>query len=119
LYGAVLSGRPSPLPELPIQYADFAVWQRSWLAGSELARQLSYWRERLANLPESLDLPTDRPRPAAPSHRGARVLVILDPHLSSELNLFARRHDVTLFMMILAAFQALLGRLAGQEDLAV
>ena len=119
LYAAALAGRPSPLPELAIQYADFAVWQRRWLAGSELDRQLSFWRQELAGVPESLDLTTDRPRPAVPTYRGARELFILGADLARELPRFARRHDATLFMVFLAAFQALLGRLSGQQDLAV
>jgi len=119
LYGAAAAGRPSPLPELPIQYADFAVWQRGWLAGDELERQLVYWRDRLAGAPASLDLPVDRPRPAAPSHRGGRVAARWDPELSRELGRFALRREATPFMVLLAGFQALLGRLTGQEDVPV
>ncbi|MEO6194632.1 MAG: amino acid adenylation domain-containing protein, partial [Thermoanaerobaculia bacterium] len=119
LYEAALAGLPSPLPELPIQYADFAVWQRGWLAGDELERQLGYWRDRLAGAPASLDLPSDRPRPAAPAHRGGRVIALWDPELSRELGRFALRHEATPFMVLLAGFQALLGRLTGQADVPV
>jgi non-ribosomal peptide synthetase component F len=110
---------PSALPALPIQYADFAVWQRGWLTGSELERQLAYWRRQLAGAPETLDLPADRPRPAVPAHHGARAASVLGQDLTRELARLARRHDSTLFMVLLAAFQALLGRLSGQADLAV
>src|SRR5215210_168353 len=119
LYGAALAGKPSPLPELSLQYGDFTVWQRSWLVGGELERQLSYWRRQLAGIPESLDLPTDRPRPAAPTYRGARVSSALAPDLARDLARFARRHEATLFMVVLSVFQALLWRLSGQEDLPV
>ena len=71
LYEAYANGRPSPLPELPIQYADYAVWQRQWLQGEVLERQLSYWKKQLAGIPAVLNLPTDRPRPAVQSYRGA------------------------------------------------
>jgi amino acid adenylation domain-containing protein len=119
LYGAALAGRPSPLPELPIQYADFAAWQRGWLTGDELERQLSYWRQRLAGAPASLDLPYDRPRPATPTHHGGRVTAVWDPDLSRQLARLALSHEVTLFMVLLSGFQTLLGRLAGQQDVPV
>jgi amino acid adenylation domain-containing protein len=118
LYPAALAGAPSPLPELPVQYADFAVWQRDWLRGEVLARQLAYWRGRLADAPP-LDLPTDRPRPPAQSFRGATRLHTIAPATTAELTALARRHDATLFMLLLAAMQTLLGRYAGQEDVAV
>ncbi len=119
LYGAAVSGRPSPLPELAIQYADFAVWQRQRLQGQFLETQIAYWRQRLAGVPLSLDLPADRPRPAAPSHRGTRLHVIFDPGLRAGLAGLARRHEASPYMVLLAGFQTLLGRLSGQEDLAV
>jgi amino acid adenylation domain-containing protein len=119
LYGAAISGTPSPLPELPIQYADFAVWQRQRLQGEVLEAQIAYWRQRLAGAPASLDLPTDRPRPAAPSYRGTRLHVLLDPGLKHGLLQLARRHEASPYMVLLAGFQALLGRLSGQDDLAV
>jgi amino acid adenylation domain-containing protein len=119
LYRAVLAGRPSPLPELPFQYADFAVWQREWLTGAELERQLSYWRQRLAGAPDSLNLPTDRPRPATPTHRGGRVTKVWGPDLSRRLTQLALDHEATPFMVLLSGFQALLGRLTGQDDVPV
>ncbi len=119
LYGAARAGRPSPLPELPVQYADFTVWQRGWLTGAELERQLGYWRQRLAGAPASLDLPTDRPRPAVPSHHGGRAVALWEPDLARRLARFALRHEVTPFMLLLAAFQSLLRRLTGQEDIPV
>ena len=115
LYGALAAGAPSPFPELPIQYADFAVWQRRWLAGEVLDRQLAYWRQRLAGAPASLDLPADRPRPAVPSHRGAEMSILLSAHLSRQLSQLARRQEATPFMVLLAAFLALLGRITGED----
>jgi amino acid adenylation domain-containing protein len=105
----------SPLPELAVQYADFAVWQREWLRGEALERQLAYWRRRLAGAP-ALDLPTDRPRPPAQSFRGATRMHAIDAGTSRSLEALARRHDATLFMLLLAALQTLLGRYAGQDD---
>jgi amino acid adenylation domain-containing protein len=118
LYRACLAGDPSPLPPLPLQYADFALWQRGWLAGEILERQLAWWRERLAGVPP-LALPTDRPRPATPAYRGARTPVILPPAGAAEVGELARCEGATLFMTLLAAFSAVLGRWAGQETLAV
>ncbi len=118
LYAAFAAGEPSPLAELPVQYADYAVWQRAMLQGEALERQLAYWRDRLAGaLP--LDLPTDRPRPAMPSFRGGRVPVALGPELSSRLCRLARREGCTPFMMLLAGFAALLARYSGQEEVSV
>ncbi len=108
-------GTPETLPELAVQYADFAVWQRDWLRGEALERQLGYWRERLAGVP-ALDLPTDRPRPPARSFRGATRSHTLDAATAGSLEAVARRHDATLFMVLLAAVQTLLGRYAGQDD---
>ncbi|HVT57970.1 MAG TPA: amino acid adenylation domain-containing protein, partial [Thermoanaerobaculia bacterium] len=122
LYGAAAAGRPSPLAALPIQYADFALWQRRWLAGERLAAQLGYWRQALAGeagLPGPLELPTDRPRPAARATRGARRRFALPRELSAELAALGRRLDATPFMVLLAAFTALLGRWSGQRDLVV
>jgi amino acid adenylation domain-containing protein len=118
LYRAAVEGLPSPLSPLPVQYADFAVWQRAWLQGETLERQLGYWRERLAGAP-MLDLPTDRPRPPAPSFRGATLEHAVSPETAAGLAALARRHDATLFMVLLAAAQTLLGRYAGQEDIVV
>jgi amino acid adenylation domain-containing protein len=118
LYPAALAGAPSPLPELAVQYADFAVWQRGWLQGEALAGQLGYWRERLAGA-AALDLPTDRPRPPAQSFRGATRMHSIGAETTAALGAFARRHDATLFMVLLSAVQTLLGRYAGQEDVVV
>jgi amino acid adenylation domain-containing protein len=119
LYGAFAAGDPSPLPELPIQYADFALWQRGWLSGERLAAELDYWRERLAGIPESLELPFDHPRPAVESFRGGMVPFTLPAGLVVPLGALARRHGATLSMALLAGFTSLLGRYAGREDLAV
>jgi len=118
LYEAFRAGRPSPLPELPVQYADYAVWQREWLRGEVLEEQLSYWKQALADLPV-LELPTDRPRPAVASNRGARFGFELGEDLTRELKELGRRERATLFMTLLAAFQVLLYRFSGQEDVAV
>ncbi len=117
-YAAAVEGRPAALPPLPIQYADFALWQRRTLAGERLARQLAYWRERLAGVP-ALELPADRPRPALPSYRGGDRFQPLPAELAAGLRALSRRQGATLFMTALAAFAALLARLSGQEDFAV
>jgi amino acid adenylation domain-containing protein len=119
LYGAAREAVPPPLPELPIQYADFAVWQRQWLTGEELARQLAYWPERLAGAPTSIDLPRDRPRPPVQSFRGARTSFAYGAPLTAGLRALARRRDATLFMVLLAGFEVLLGRYSGQDDLLI
>jgi amino acid adenylation domain-containing protein len=118
IYGAYLAGQPSPLPELSLQYGDFAVWQREWLGGKVLERQLGYWRAQLADLPP-LQLPTDRPRPAMQSHRGASRGFVLPGTLIPRLRDLARMEGSTLFMALLAAFKALLARYSGQDDFAV
>ena len=119
LYEAYSQGAESPLPELPMQYADFAVWQRGWLQGEELERQLAYWREQLGGELPRLELPTDRERPAVPSYRGAQLGFRLSPEVSAGLKELSRREGVTLFMTLLAAFQTLLHRYSGQEDIVV
>ena len=119
IYGAVSRGRPSPLPELEVQYGDYAVWQRRWLQGEVLAAELSHWRERLAGAPPVLELPLDRPRTAAVSDRAGSRSLELSPELLSALRALARRQGVTLFMAGLAAFQALLSRLSNTEDVSV
>ncbi|HEV3073508.1 MAG TPA: non-ribosomal peptide synthase/polyketide synthase, partial [Thermoanaerobaculia bacterium] len=119
LYRASLAGSPSPLAELPIQYADYAVWQRRWLGDEEMERQLAYWRQRLAGAPSALDLPSDRPRPAAQSYRGGAAVLRLDPETAERLAAAGRRHGATLFMTLFAGFAALLARASGQDDLVV
>src|SRR5262249_17197406 len=114
-----VEGRPSPLEELPIQYADYALWQREWLQGEVLERQLEYWRRQLAGAPAFLELPTDRPRPPGQTYRGARGSLRLSADLTRELKLLSSREGATLFMTLLAAFQALLSRYTGQDDVSV
>jgi amino acid adenylation domain-containing protein len=118
LYAAYTSGQTAELPELPVQYADYAEWQREWLQGDVLETQLSYWRKQLDNL-TTLRLPTDRPRPAIQSFQGARQALVLSNDLSQALKALSRKEGVTLFMTLLAAFQALLYRYTGQEDITV
>ena len=115
LYDAFRQGLPAPLPELAVQYADFAVWQRHRLAAETLESELAFWRGRLADLPAVLELPTDRPRPPVQGFRGAMTPIRLGPALSAALVAFSRREAATLFMTLLAAFQVLLGRFSGQE----
>ncbi|MBV8201787.1 MAG: AMP-binding protein, partial [Acidobacteria bacterium] len=119
IYEAYAAGRPSPLPELAIQYADYAVWQREWLRGEELERQLAFWRRRLAGAPQVLELPLDRPRPAVQAVRGGARRLALSPELSAAVQALGRRQGATPFMVLLAAWAALLGRLAGQRDVLV
>ncbi|HEX3131502.1 MAG TPA: amino acid adenylation domain-containing protein, partial [Thermoanaerobaculia bacterium] len=119
LYAAFLEGRPSPLPEPAIQYADFASWQRGWLRGEVLESQVRYWREALAGAPRLLDLPTDRPRPAAQTFRGGMIRMELAPALVRSLEALAGAEGVTLFMVLAAAFQALLRRYSGADDLLI
>jgi amino acid adenylation domain-containing protein len=119
LYAAFCQGKPSPLPELPIQYADYAYWQRQWLQGEVLQGQLDYWKGQLAGAPALLELPTDRPRPALQSHRGAVVRFGLSTDLSAKLNALAQKRGVTLFMVLAAAFKVLLSRYSGQEDICI
>jgi amino acid adenylation domain-containing protein len=118
LYGAHSLGQPSPLPELPVQYADYALWQREQLQREVLKEQLAYWKQKLADLP-LLELPTDRPRPVAPSYRGGRIAFELGEELTRGLKELRRQEETTLFTTLLAAFQVLLYRYSGQEDIAV
>ena len=118
LYQAYSSDRVPQLRELPVQYADYAAWQREWLRGEVLETQLSYWRRQLDNL-ATLQLPTDRPRPSIQSFRGAKQTLIISKDLSKALKGLSRKEGVTLFMTLLAAFQTLLYRYTGQEDIAV
>jgi surfactin family lipopeptide synthetase A len=118
LYETFRQGKAPSLPELPIQYADFAVWQREWLRGEVLERQLSYWKRQLGGV-QLLELPTDRPRSAVQSLRGTTQSFMLPKDLSEALNALSRKEGVTLFMTLLAAFQILLHRYTGQEDIAV
>ncbi|HKS08030.1 MAG TPA: amino acid adenylation domain-containing protein [Pyrinomonadaceae bacterium] len=119
LYEATVVGRNSPLPELSIQYADFAEWQRTWLQGDVLDQQLDYWRKHLRGAPPSLELPTDRPRPAVQTFNGAIHSFALSRDLSARLLELSRREDATPFMTLLTAFCVLLYRYTGQADIVV
>ncbi|RKH41422.1 non-ribosomal peptide synthetase, partial [Corallococcus sicarius] len=119
LYRAFASDQAPALPPLPLQYADFAAWQRQWLQGDVLATQLSWWREQLAGAPPLLMLPTDRPRPAVQTFAGSQVAVRLPRKLSEAVHTVAKREGATPFMVLLAAYQLLLSRYAGQEDVSV
>jgi amino acid adenylation domain-containing protein len=119
LYTALVRGERLDLPELPVQYADFAIWQRQWLSGEVLADQIAYWRHKLAGVPPVLDLPFDRPRPPVQRFRGAQLPAFIPAETLSALAGLQRAHGTTLYMPLLAAFQTLLARLSGQEDLAV
>ena len=119
LYQAFHQGRPSPLPDLPIQYADYAIWQQKHLQGEALEAQLDYWKQQLAGAPALLDIPTDRPRPPVQTSNGATYNFQLSPELSRRLREVSRESGVTLFMTLLAGYQALLSRYSGQEDISV
>jgi len=119
LYQAYCMGEPSSLEELKIQYTDYAIWQRDWLRGEALERQLSYWRRQLEGAPAVLELPTDRPRPTAQSSRGGSQSLAISAELTARLKDLSRRQDVTLFMSLLAAFQTLFYRYSWQEDIVV
>ncbi|HEY0406879.1 MAG TPA: amino acid adenylation domain-containing protein, partial [Pyrinomonadaceae bacterium] len=119
LYESKLAGEPSPLEELPIQYADYAAWQREHLQGEILEAQLAYWKRQLSGAPPLLELPTDRPRPPVQSYRGASQWLSFSPELTERLKQLSQRENVTLFMTLLAAFQILLARYSGQSDILV
>ncbi|MFS0517035.1 amino acid adenylation domain-containing protein [Nostoc sp. UIC 10607] len=119
LYNAYSQGEPSPLTPLPIQYADFALWQRNWLQGDVLQSQLSYWQQQLANAPALLSLPTDRPRPSMQTFAGAYQQFALSKELTDKLMQLSQQQGVTLFMTLLAAFDTLLYRYTGTEDILV
>ncbi|HEV3052246.1 MAG TPA: condensation domain-containing protein, partial [Longimicrobium sp.] len=119
LYEAYREGGESPLPELAVQYADYATWQREQLAGEVLDRQLAYWREHLAGAPELLELPTDHPRPPVQTYRGATLPVEFSAELLERLQRLGRREGATLYMTLLGAFQVLLGKYAGSKDVVV
>ena len=119
LYDAFRSDRPASLPEMPVQYADFAHWQRNWLAGEVLETQLSYWKEQLLGAPPLLELPTDHPRPAIQTFHGAHQSILLTPIVGDRLKALSRQEGVTLFMTMLAAFQVLLQGYSNQDDLVI
>ncbi|ROM59197.1 non-ribosomal peptide synthetase [Pseudomonas poae] len=119
LYRAFSHGQPDPLPPLPIQYGDFAVWQRLWLSGEVLQRQSTYWQQALDGAPALLTLPTDRPRPAQQDYAGSSVAVRLDERLTAGLKALSQRHGTTLYMTLMTAWASLLSRLSGQQDLVI
>src|SRR5438128_7504546 len=119
LYEAFASGHPSPLPELPLQYADYAQWQRDWLQGEALEELLGYWRNQFVGAPAVLELPTDRPRPPVQSFRGAAQSFTVPARVTSGLRALSRSEEATLFMTLLAAFKVLLHRYTGQSDIVV
>ncbi|WP_455886774.1 amino acid adenylation domain-containing protein [Pseudomonas rustica] len=119
LYAAHCTGSDAQLPTLPIQYADYAIWQRSWMEAGEQARQLAYWTEQLGGEDPVLELPMDRQRPAVSSLKGARLTIDLQQAQATALKQFAQQQGVTLFMLLLASFQVLLHRYSGQADIRV
>jgi amino acid adenylation domain-containing protein len=119
LYRTMRHGAADPLPPLAIQYADYAAWQRQWLQGPLLQQQLQYWTGQLHGAPGLISLPTDRPRPDIQDYRGASIDVALDEELSRNLKVLAQRHGVTLYMTVLAAWAAVLGRLSGQAQVVI
>jgi amino acid adenylation domain-containing protein len=119
LYDAEVAGRPSPLPPLAVQYVDYAAWQREQMNSGLLVRQLTYWQRELAGAPAVLELPTDRPRPAGQSFRGGSCVRRMSPELLDGVRALGRAHDATLYMTLLGAWQVLLSRYSGQEDVVV
>ena len=119
LYAAFHRGEANPLPPLPVQYADYAAWQRTSISGDVLQEQADFWKTTLEGAPELLELPGDRPRPAQQSFAGDLVSFDLGEHLSSQIKLLSRRHGTTVFMTLLSACAALFARLSGREDLVI
>jgi amino acid adenylation domain-containing protein len=119
LYHSFSTGQPSALPDLPIQYADFAHWQRQWLAGELLNAQLDFWSHQLGAAPPALAFPTDLARPTNQTHIGAHFPVLLDPNLVAQLHALSRKHQATMYMTLLAAFKVLLYRYTRQDDISV
>jgi len=119
LYKAFSQGKPSPLPALPIQYADFAHWQRQWLSGEVLEKQLNYWKQQIAGAPPLLELPTDWPRPPVQRFRGATEPLQITPELTEQLKTLSQQTGTTLFMTLLSAFATLLSRYSGQTDIVI
>ena len=119
LYAAFVRGEADPLPPLPVQYADFAVWHRRWVGTPAVEAQAEYWTRTLAGAPELLELPTDRPRPARQDFTGASVQVELDEALTAAVKALSQRHGTTPFMTLLAAWAVVLARLSGQNDVVV
>jgi amino acid adenylation domain-containing protein len=118
-YTAFASGTPAPFAELPIQYGDFAAWQRQWLTGAVLDKQLDYWKQQLTGAPALLELPLDRPRPAIKTSTGRTVYFQVSPELTQQLKDLSQQSGATLFMTLLAAFAVLLSRYSGQDDITI
>ena len=118
-YRAFATGAAPRLPELPVQYADYAVWQRAWLTGGLAEYQLAYWRAALSGAPVVLELPTDFPRPRTPSYRGASQRLLISQRLLEGLKALSQQEGATLFMTLLAGFDLLLARYTGQDDIVV
>ena len=119
LYRAFRQRQPSPLPELEIQYVDFAAWQRNWLQGAVLEEHLTFWKEKLGHGSPPLHLPTDFPRPAALTANGAHIDFKIDPALTKKIQDFCKQHDLTLFMTLLSAFMIVLNKYTAQQDISV
>src|SRR5205823_4807318 len=119
LYESFRAGKPAALPELSVQYGDFALWEQDWLGGEPLRQQLAYWKKQLSGVLPTLELPTDRPRPAVQSSRGGTETLQLSQALTQALKNLGTPESATLFVTLLAAFQALLHRYTGQEDILV
>ena len=119
LYAAFSDGQSDPLAPLPVQYADYAAWQRNWLQGEVLQAQSTFWKQALSGAPALLEMPTDRPRPLQQSYAGGSVPLTLDAQLTAGLKALSQKHGATLFMTLLAGWAALLARLSGQDDVVV
>src|SRR5262249_50585853 len=118
-YAALKTGRPQPLPDLPVSYIDFTQWHRAWLSSPEMGRQVAFWREKLSGNPLPLEVPTDRPRAGTRGHSGANEGVELSRETGDALGAFAQRHKATTFMVLFAAYVTLLHRYTGQRDIVV
>jgi hypothetical protein len=119
IYDALAAREPVPLPEVELQYADYAVWHRNWLEGGVLDKQLAYWREQLRGAPAALELPTDRPRPPVQSFRGDQAARVFERPFLDALLALSRSEGTTLFMTLLAALAAVLSRYSGQDDVVI
>ena len=119
LYNAALASKPSPLPELPVQYADYAAWQRSWFQGEVLDQQIAYWRDHLRGAPPVLQLPTDRPRGTSQSFKGFMETISFSGETAASLRKLGQQEGVTLFMSLLAGFQTLLSRYSGEDQIVI
>lgn len=119
LYRSFACNEADPLTPLPIQYADYALWQRQWLAGDVLQQQATYWRQALSGAPALLELPSDHPRPARQTYAGAQLDVLVDAEQVQALKALSQRHGMTLYMTLLASWAMLLSRLSGQGDVVI